>query len=344
MKQWNYDKFRILFVGMVTIAFVLALIGIVDIPLTPFSGYRLSPDYKVNQVEPNSPASVAGMKPGDTLIEIGGIPTENLHQLSQQPRPKIEEEIRITALRERMRKEFILKQEALPGKDLFLAWAGNLMGFVMLAIGLAVYWRWPTKATTLFFLCNFCFALSFMTPPYFQSFFWRNMVAVNLIFLLTLGFAFFLHLTVVFPRVKPLVADTGFVESLIYLPAPLMAISYLALRLFQPRADLLVNLVLHDIFVLLVSVCLMLALAAVIHTFWTAPSLEKTQLLAVLLGSLLGVIPSAVGFIMETFVPQIILPGGDYYRLLNLLVPLSFGWALWQYKRRPEFTTLRHAA
>jgi hypothetical protein len=219
------------------------------------------------------------------------------------------------------------------------------MAFIMLAVGLVVYWRWSAKTTTLFFLCNFCFALSFMTPPYFQSFFWRSMVSVNFIFLLTLGFAFFLHLTVIFPRVKPLVADTGFIEFLIYLPAPLMTISYLVLRLFQPRADLLVNVVLHDIFVLLVSVCLMLALAAVIHSFWTAPSLEKThQLLAVLLGSLFGVIPPAVGLIMETFMPQNILPGRDYYPLLSLLVPLCFGWALWQYKRRPEFTTLRHAA
>src|SRR5262249_54498110 len=141
---------------------------------------------------------------------------------------------------------------------------------VMLALGLLVYWRRPNKLSTLFFLSNFSFALAFIKPPYLDTTLLRNIVAFNFVFFITMGFAFFLHLAVVFPRPKPLVADGSFWEMILYVPAPLMAINYLGLRLFQPRADLLVNRVLQDAFALLVLACLSLTLAALVHSFWRA--------------------------------------------------------------------------
>ena len=220
------------------------------------------------------------------------------------------------------------------------------MALLMLGLGLGVYWKAPTKASTLFFMSNFCFSLAFLTPPYFESFLWRNVVAANFVLFITLGLAFFLHLTVVFPKPKPLMAEGGFWELIIYVPAPLLAINYLGLRLFQPRADLLVNLVLHNVFALLVGACLVLALAAVVHSYFKATSPVKDQvLMPVLLGSFIGAIPPAVGFVLGILTPQVILPGHDYYPLLSVLVTLSFGWAMWKTNAAPEeYEGLHHAA
>jgi hypothetical protein len=345
MKIKDYGKLRFLFLAMVAVALTLSVIGMMDISSTPYSGYRTSADYKVIRIPPDSPAALAGMQEGDSIIEIGGVPTENLHQLAQQPRPKVGEEQRITLLRQRIRHELNVQLGELPSKDMTLVWLGDFMALLMLALGLLVFWKRPGKASTLFFLCNFSFALAFMTPPQLPSFLLRSLVAVNFLLFITLGFAFFLHLTVTFPRPKPLVADTGFVEFLIYLPAPVMAVSYLALKLLQPKADLLVNLVLHNTFAILVLACLVLALAAILHGYWTANHVERSRnLIWILLGSLLGVIPPAGVFLLETFMPQVILPGWEYYAFLPILVSLSFAWAIWRMQWPQEGGELRHAA
>lgn len=341
----DYGQFRVLFAGVMLVALVLSAIGVMDILSTPYSGYRVSADYKVIRVTPNSPAALAGMKEGDFIKEIGGIPTDNLHQLAHLPRPTIGEDQQVGVVRDSSSLEFVIRQAALPSKDVFLASLGNLLAFILLAVGLGIYWRLPSKTTSLFFLCNFCFGLAFMTPPYFESFFWRNIVAVNFLLFVTMGFALFLHLTVTFPKPKPLIAESGFWELIIYAPVPLMAISYLGLRLFQPRADLLVNLVLNNTFALLVLAILALALAAVIQSYWLAAPSERSQGLGmVLFGSLLGVVFPAVGLLTETFMPRTVLPGGDYYPLLALLVSLSFGWAIWKHGPAVELERFRRAA
>jgi hypothetical protein len=241
--------------------------------------------------------------------------------------------------------ELWVSQAALPTRETFLAWAGYAVAFFMLALGLMVYWRLPNKTSTLFFLSNFCFALAFMRPPYLQSFFLRNMVAMNFVLFITMGFAFFLHLAVTFPRPKPLIAEGGFWELIIYVPAPLLAINYLGLRLFQPRADLLVNRVLHSAFALLVLACLTLTLAALIHSLRTETIPRLSKVLRILLvSSLVGIVPATMAFLLETFVPELAVPGQGSYGLLAILVPASFGWAFWKVQRSQEPSRLRQVA
>jgi hypothetical protein len=335
----DYVKFRYLFGPMVGVALVLALIGILDISSTPYAGYEVSPDYKIIRVDPNSPAARAGLKQGDLIVALGQVRTNNLYDLSKQPRAEIGDNIRVNVLRGEASYDFLVKPEPLPGKEVFLTWAGNLMAFVMLALGLAVYWRLPSKVSSLFFLGNFCVAMAFMTPPYLESFYLRSFVAMSIIVFVTMGLAFFLHLAVVFPRPKRLITEGAFWELIIYVPAPLIAINYLGLRLLQPRADLLVNRVLHDAFGLLVFASLVLALAAIAHSFETAIGSELSKAMTwVFAGSLIGILLPTVAFLLHTFEPEFVLPGQAYYFLLAILVPLSFGAAIWRYGRRDPHT------
>jgi PDZ domain-containing protein len=324
IKVKYYAKFKSPFAGLMITALALSVIGLVDLPSTPYSGYEVSADYKVIRVAPNSPADRAGLQVGDSIIRIGGVPTENLHQVFKQPRTEIDVDQKLTVLRNNWPYELLIRQASLPGKDLFLAWAGNLMAFIMLGLGFAVYWKRSDKVSSLFFLFNLCFALALMTPPYLETFFLRNIVRVNFLLFLTMGFAFFLHLTLVFPKPKPAITETP-VELLIYLPAPVMAITYLVLRLLHPKADLLSNLILQDMFALLIVAVLTLAVAAVIHSYWTA---TRHGMGVVLVGSLLGVVLPVIGFVVGTFAPQLGSPGWEYYSLLAILVPLSFYWVL----------------
>jgi len=221
--------------------------------------------------------------------------------------------------------------------------AKNLMGLLMIAIGYAVFKRRPGKEVSLFFLFNLFVAMAFISPPYFESVGLRQAVALNFLVFLTLGLAFFLHLTVIFPKPKPLVRDTP-LELFIYGPVPLMALAYSALRLFQPDADLLLNVVLQNAFGLLVLMCLGFAVAAVINSHWIAGDSERASTRTMLIGALLGTIPVAAGLLTDSFLPYTALPLSDFYALPVILVTLAFGKALWQLKSIGEVSGLRRVA
>ena len=169
------------------------------------------------------------------------------------------------------------------------------------------------------------------------------MVALNFLVFLTLGLALFLHLTVIFPKAKPLVQDTP-LEIFLYGPVVLMALAYSSLLVFQPDADLLLNEVLHYAFGLLILLCLGFAVAHVVNSYWIAGDSERAARRTMLIGSLLGTIPVATGLLTDSFLPYTTLPLSDYYALPVILVTLSFGKALWQLKSNGEVGGLRRVA
>ena len=200
MKIRDYGRLNALFAVMAAVALVLAIIGIIGLPSTPYAGFQLTADARAFNVDPLGPAAKAGMKDGDEVIQVGAISTDQLHQLAKQARPKIGEELKVAILRDRLRRDLSVAQTSLPGNTAAGKWAGNLMALVMLALGLFVFWYRPCKASSLFFMCNLCFALAFTSPPYFQQDFLRTIVSTNVILFLTMGLAFLLHLSTVFPK------------------------------------------------------------------------------------------------------------------------------------------------
>jgi hypothetical protein len=339
----NYNQLKPVFLGMAVVALVLSAIGIWDVSRSPYSGYRLSADYRVVRVDAGSPAAEAGIRVGDRITNIDGVTTERLYQLSKLSRAEIGENQKLTLQRSDSEFAATVTPTALPTGNWILVRVKNVMGLLMIAIGFAVFKRRPGKEVSLFFLFNLFVALAFITPPYFESVGLRRAVALNFLVFLTLGLAFFLHLTVIFPKPKPLVQETP-LELFIYGPVPLMALAYSALRLFQPDADLLLNVVLQNAFGLLVLMCLGFAVAAVINSHWIAGDSERASTRTMLIGALLGTIPVAAGLLTDSFLPYTALPLSDFYALPVILVTLAFGKALWQLKSIGEVSGLRRVA
>ncbi|MEW5978918.1 MAG: PDZ domain-containing protein [Acidobacteriota bacterium] len=344
MEMSDYRKLRIFSVGLIGVALILFFIGAADIRHTPYLGYHVSPTYAVVSVDPSSPAAEAGLLAGDQVLAVNGVSTDKLFQLSQQERSRIGEAHRLTVLRGLTTMELLFVVSELPSRERSLAWAGNFLALLMLALGIVVFGRKPNKPTLLFFLSSFCLSLAFMTPPYLESFVLQRVVALNFLLFLSLGLAFFLHLSVVFPKAKPPVADTP-VEILIYLPVPMLAVFFVSLWLFQPWADLRLNQFLHYAFGLAVLYCLGLALAAIIHSFWKRdPALETRGLSLLLVGALVGIVPPAVGVFFDSFFPAAQLPGREYYPLTVILASLAFAWVLSRHSFREAPGVFRHAA
>src|SRR5262245_10578564 len=339
----NYNRVQPVFLGMAVVALVLSAIGMWDVSGSTYSGYRLSADYRVVRVEAGSPAAEAGICIGDRIMKIQGVSTEKVYQVSKLSRAEIGASQNLTLQRDGNEFTATITPTTLPFGNWILTRTRNLMGLLMIAIGYAVFRRRPGKEASLFFLFNLFVALAFITPPYFESVGLRRAIAVNFLVFLTLGLACFLHLTVIFPRSKPLARETP-LELFIYGPVPLMALAYSALRVFQPDADLLLNLVLHYAFGLLVLMALGFAVAAVANSYWIADDSERPSTRTMLIGSLLGTIPIAAALLTQTFLPYSVLPLSDYYALPVILVTLSFGKVLWQLKAEGEAPVLRRVA
>ncbi len=325
MKVFQYQKLRLPLLGLTGVALVLFVVGTADISHTPYLGYRVSSTYLVVKIDDGGPAAHKGLRVGDQIVSIGGTPTEHLYQLSQQARPQIGETQELGILRDQSWQSMELTATAIPRRQWLLAWSSNLVALAMIGVGLAVFWKKPTKPSLLFFLSSFFLSLSFMTSPYLESFFMRQIVALNFVVFLTMGLAFLLHLSVIFPKPKPSIADTP-VEVLIYFPVPLLAFFFVSLRLFQPWADLRLNQFLHYAFALLVVYCLTLTLAAISHSFWTS---GRSAAWAVLLVAfLIGAVPPAVGILSDAFFPLVHLAGQEYFHFTVILASLAFAWVL----------------
>ena len=340
MKIRDYGRLNVFFSVLAAVALALVLVGIFDLSSTPYSGFELTPDGRAFHVDPTGPASSAGLKDADVVVQIGEVDMEKLHDLSMQNRPNIGDVVKVSVLRNSIRHEFSIPQAKLPPSVAFQKWGTNFLALVMLAMGLAVFWYRPSKPSSLFFLSNLCFALAFTTPPYFQHSVLRTFVSTGSIVFLTMGLAFLLHLSAVFPKMKPLLRETNIVETLIYLPAPILALSFLVLQLVELKTDLLLNFALHALFVVVVLTCVGLALAATFHSLWVAAPAERSQGLSWLVaGFVLGAVPPAANAFMNVFFPYSSLPGQSYYPMTAILASLGFGWALWKSIASPIKTT-----
>jgi hypothetical protein len=90
--------------------------------------------------------------------------------------------------------------------------------------------------------------------------------------------------------------------------------------------------------------CLGFAVAAVVNSHWIADDSERAVTRTMLIGALLGTIPVAAGLLTDSFLPYTALPLSDYYTLPVILVTLSFGKALWQFKLTGGVSGLRRVA
>ena len=341
-KNLNYDRLKFLFLLAMLLALALSWVGMRGIPATSYTGYQLSSDYRVVQLNPKGPAALAGLKLDDRIAEVNGTPTEKLYQLSRQPEPTIGDTVSLKVRRTGTELAITFKHFPLPVQQATLTWIYQVTAVFMLVGGLLVFWKKPRKETLLFYLSSYFIALSLMTPPHLKSFLLRDLVALNSLLFLLLGLAFFLHLTIIFPRPKLSVLETP-VEIFIYLPVPLMLAFYLALGLFQPWENLRLNQTLHYVFGLCVLYCLGLALAAVFHSFWRARYTAQ-RWTWLLIGSLLGVLPPAILVFRGSFLPNLPLPGSSFYTLMILFAYFTFSWALFREEPKQDSDLFRKAA
>jgi hypothetical protein len=321
--------------------FVLwGVIGLFDIGNIPYAGYNTDGNNTVTRVREGSPAAAAGLRVGDYITSIAGVPVEDTRALAAMPRAAIGE-TRTLVVEDRAgvtlaageegapAREVAITYAGLPGRDVALGWAAFVIGLCFIGFGVLAYLRAPSRASTLLALTGLCLGIAFFGGPYIGSLALRQIVNSIVLALIIVGLAFLLHCLLEFPKVKAIM-QRPHATKVLYAPAVLMALFTVWLIVFLPRGTSGFNTLVNALFGIIVVLYFGLALVALIHSFVKATPDERSHygLNLMLVGVLVGLLPMIIGDLISIFAPRVILPGVDFYFLTLILIPITMALAI----------------
>ena len=347
MVEVREARYRMPFLVVAVLFILWGIFGAADLPNVPYTGYLTDGNNTVVQVEPGSPAQLAGLQVGDHITSIAGIPVEDSRALARLSRPQVGDTRTLTVER-RAETELAaapggppsrtvaLTYLAQPGRDLTLGIAGIFIGLCFVVFGLGAYLRVPTRSATLLALTGLCLGMAFFAGPYLESFTLRTIAAAIQLVIVIFGFAFLLHFMLEFPEPKAILAKKG-TTTLLYAPALLIALFALFLIILQPAATSTLNVIARSLFGLFLVVYFGLALWAMIHSYVKASPRQRSGygLNSMLAGVIIGLLPVTIASLIRVLAPQLVLPGFNFYFLTLVLIPFALAAAVLKSERAP---------
>lgn len=318
--------------AMLAAAGVIALWGVLsifDVQHRPYSGYQTDGNNTLTNVAEGGPADEAGLQAGDYLRSVGGVAVEDAEARARRERPH-PGETRVYVVErgdETVRTE--VTYAGLPTQQRALSYAGIVVGFCFLVFGLWPYLRAQRARTTLLALFGLGLGSSFFSGPYLASYALRTSAGIVITLLVLMGFATLLHFTLLFPKRKAVLARRH-TRDLLYGPAALVFLFLLYRGVFLPPATSTLNVITNVLIGAFILGYFGLALASFVHSYMKAsPQERRAQGLSyVLVGVLMGFLPSLVVVLVAVVAPQVVLPGANFFFLTLVLIPISLALAV----------------
>jgi hypothetical protein len=340
----NYRRYKILFLVLTAVVFIWGAIGALDITRIPYAGYTLSPDAsRVTLVRAGSPAEQAGIKVGDTVTQMNGIPISDLATLAERGRPAINSDGSLTMKRDATEQTLTFKYAQLPLVDI-LTGPGflTLTGLAFLILGLMVYLKNPTRLSTIFCSLSLLFAVSLFHAPYLASSLPRRIIEAVLSMILAILLAVLLNYCLNFPSTKTILIRYPWLRQAIYLIAGAWGIMLATIIITTPPMWRRRMLVLSIINGLIIGGYVLLSVISVIHSYIKASAEDRkaTGLNFMMLGLVIGFGPILLAILLHTFIPHLAdLPGERFYGMTMLAIPIGMALALM--KREPVLAAVR---
>jgi len=295
-------------------------------------------NFTVAQVSPGGPAADAGIRTGDRIVAVDGIPVS----ASTQARLALRGLRAGGALHlrlmspDRAERTVILSGIKPPWNEIAWRFTTAAAGLCALLVGLFLAYQHPEKLTLVFF--GICFAIAFFLreQPILLSAGWRNLHEVLYNFFELLLPALFVHFFILFPGRSPS-HRRRLMERIIYLPAIAVAVvtqGHLVHLGTRGGGDVLQRESLHLTLTTIYFVAYAaLAVILFVRSFrQTRSGSERAQLRAALWGTVLGLTPLVGGTILANAFPAANLPGLRYSVLALLLIPGSFAYAAFRHQ------------
>jgi two-component system, NtrC family, sensor kinase len=301
-------------------------------------------DVLAREVFPDSPASRAGIKPGDTLLRLDGKVIETQRDVDAAMHAASAGDVltyEIIRHDSRGNPELVnIPVLGLPTGSRWLYLALSAVGLFSLIVGTAVRLRRPENQATLhfFWLCVAFFgALAFSFSGRLDRldwvFYWGDVVALLLLPPL------FVHFALVFPERPDSWAKSETGRTLlpfVYLPGLLLGGAKVAAILRADRYGEVLSSVVEFVDaaeLIYLSLCLLGGLAIMVRALHRVRSVTaRRQLRWIVWGTGLGAIPFVFGYALPFAFGLTPLPGSTLTAVLLGLVPLAFASAIIRYR------------
>jgi membrane-associated protease RseP (regulator of RpoE activity) len=316
---------------VVVIAIAVLVLGVYttqQIFRQAYNGFVCDPAGNIVKIYDRGPAEVAGFRVGDVIASVDGVEFRDVRGRMRLPIPKIGDTATLVVDRGGAKHTLKLTHSAPPALDLGLAVSHGLIGLGFLGCGLFAYLRIQTRGTLLLAVVGLCFGLRLMTlyySPQAESdsvqIVWRSVFEVAGF----LGLAVSLHLALAFPQASTFLRNK-LAGWTIYLPAVALSLLLVFLNTTLPDATPGLMSVVNTVYGL-GWVGYLLAIAVVLVRTYAKASREDRAALglnAMVLGTVVGVAPMLLVFVVLVLAPSVWLPGSEFASLPAILIP--FAW------------------
>jgi hypothetical protein len=316
---------------------ILGVFRLSDRGNDPYDGYATDGNNTVTQVDAGGPAGRAGLKAGDRIRGIDGIPAEDARTRARRARPAIGQPTTLEVERggagssdaPPFSLSLSFTHAAPPGDFAARNFAGFLIGLCFVLCGLAACFKVPSRSGRILALAGLCLGAAFLGFPYFSSYSVRLLAQAILGLALVLGFASLFHFMLEFPKPKAFLRRKHALTG-IYGPALLIALYLLILVIVQPPSSSALSRWSNLLFGLFLVAYFGGAAAAMAHSYLKATPAERAHygLRIQLAGILLGILPIAVEVVLRILMPMLVLPGSDLYFLTVAFIPVALVTAI----------------
>lgn len=319
-------KYSNVLAAITAVALIFGMLGFLDMPKAPYSGYFTGLNADVVRVFPGSPAGVAGLEVGDVIRSIGGISLEDTKAIARRPRPEIGETRTFVVDRSGEALEFDVTYGTQPSRLRVTIVLGSVVALCFLFFGQWAYRRAPNQTTLILALQGLCFGIAFLPAPYSNSFLLRTLGGAFTTVLIVFGLALLVHFLMLFPRRRAFL-DKSWALQLIYGPATAVNLFLLFVNLALPDFTGTLRTILSAVTGLMIVGYFGWALVAMIQSYLRASSEERSSygIALMLLGTLVGLLPVTLSALAIR--ASILLPGAQYYGLALGLIPITFALA-----------------
>jgi hypothetical protein len=219
MSTLSQNTQRVAFLAAAIIALVFGALAALEAENRTYTGYRVSDGSRVLRVDHDSPGAAAGLRVGDVIQSLNGMPAANRTELQElQRRAPAAGAWRMEVERDSETVRLEISPTGLPANEIRLARTRSLLGLFFLGFP---FWAWftsPDSPALLLAIFGLSFGFLLMGAPYFESPVVRSVLDGVAILVLYTGMTALVHFLLAFPSRRPFL-DRRWAPVVLYGPA-----------------------------------------------------------------------------------------------------------------------------
>ncbi len=321
---------RNIFLTAALAVFVLGWFSALEAPHYTYTGYSRSGGRVVN-VDDGSPAAAAGLRPGDELDSVNGIPLRSIGDLEH--RPTAGEIWRLVVRRNGAILTLQLFPTGQPALEVVRARSRSILGLCLVGFTVWAFITSPSKATMLLAVAGLSFGFLALGTPYFAPGIVRQALDATAVLAVTIGMVVVVHFLLVFPS-RGRLLERPWAPWFLYAPAVAVAIPSIGNIVLPPTLKVDIRL-LGTLWTVLSLAYFLWATALLVQRYVATPRAERSKHgLGLMLGGTFAVVVPFLFFAVVAIVPGLWPASARAYQAYSpyaaatfSIVPLAFSVA-----------------